>query len=93
MEIIFTVLTGFIVLADTLSLHISLLESKYLNSKPEILVVDNFLNEIKKIFKLPTKLSDSERNLLEELAGHYSALGPQHHYHKSGLFSKLFGNK
>ena len=43
--------------------------------------------------KLPTKLSDSERNLLEELAGHYSALGPQHHYHKSGLFSKLFGNK
>ena len=43
--------------------------------------------------KLPTKLSDSERNLLEELAGHYSARGPQHHYHKSGLFSKLFGNK
>ena len=41
--------------------------------------------------KLPTKLSDSERNLLEELAGHYSARGPQHHYHKSGLFSKLFG--
>ena len=43
--------------------------------------------------KLPTKLSDSERNLLEELAGHYSARGTQHHYHKSGLFSKLFGNK
>jgi molecular chaperone DnaJ len=43
--------------------------------------------------KLPTKLSDSERNLLEELAGHYSARGPQYHYHKSGLFSKLFGNK
>jgi len=41
--------------------------------------------------KLPTKLSDSERNLLEDLAGHYSARGPQHHYHKSGLFSKLFG--
>jgi len=43
--------------------------------------------------KLPTKLSDSERNLLEELAGHYSARGTQHHYHKSGLFSKLFGQK
>ena len=43
--------------------------------------------------KLPTKLSDSERNLLEELAGHYSARGPKYHYHKSGLFSKLFGKK
>ena len=39
------------------------------------------------------KLSDSERHLLEELAGHYSARGPQHHYHKSGLFSKLFGKQ
>ena len=39
------------------------------------------------------KLSDSEKNLLEELAGHYSARGPQHHHHKSGLFSKLFGKK
>ncbi len=40
--------------------------------------------------KLPSRLSDQERNLLEELAGHYSNRGPQHHYHKSGLFSKLF---
>ena len=30
-------------------------------------------------------------HLLEKLATHYSAKGPQHHHHKSGLFSRLFG--
>ena len=41
--------------------------------------------------KLPTKLSSEEKLLLEELATHYSAKGPQNHHHKSGLFSRLFG--
>ncbi len=40
---------------------------------------------------LPTRLSDAERTLLQELATHYSAKGPQNHHHKSGLFSNLFG--
>ncbi len=42
---------------------------------------------------LPKRLSTEERTLLEELARHYSARGPQHHHHKSGLFSQLFGQK
>ncbi len=41
--------------------------------------------------KLPTRLSDDERQLLNKLAIHYSARGPQYHYHKSGLFGNLFG--
>ncbi len=41
--------------------------------------------------KLPTKLSDNERQLLNKLASHYSARGPQYHHYKSGLFGKLFG--
>jgi len=41
--------------------------------------------------KLPTRLSDDERQLLNKLASHYSARGPQYHYHKSGLFGNLFG--
>ncbi len=41
--------------------------------------------------QLPTRLSDAEHNLLEKLAGHYSARGRQHHHHNSGLFSRLFG--
>ncbi len=41
--------------------------------------------------KLPTRLSDDEKQLLNKLASHYSARGPQYHYHKSGLFGKLFG--
>ena len=40
--------------------------------------------------QVPTKLSDLERNLLEELAGHHSAKGHKHP-HKSGLFGGLFG--
>jgi len=40
--------------------------------------------------QMPTKLSDLERNLLEELAGHHSAKGHKHP-HKSGLFGGLFG--
>ncbi len=43
--------------------------------------------------KLPTRLSDKERSLLEELASHHSAKGPQHHHHNSGLFSRLFGQQ
>ena len=39
---------------------------------------------------LPNKISDQERDLLEKLAGHYSARGPQNHHHHSGLFQKLF---
>ena len=40
--------------------------------------------------KLPNRVSDDERSLLEKLATYYSARGPQHHHHKSGLFSRLF---
>ncbi len=43
--------------------------------------------------KLPTRFSDEEKVLLEQLASHYSARGVQHHYHKSGLFGRLFGKK
>jgi len=31
--------------------------------------------------------------LLEDLAGHHSAKGRQHHHHNSGLFARLFGQK
>ena len=41
--------------------------------------------------ELPKRLSDAERQLLEQLAGHHSARGKQHHHHNSGLFSRLFG--
>ena len=41
--------------------------------------------------QLPTRLNDEERTLLEQLAGHHSARGEQHHHHKSGLFARLFG--
>ncbi len=40
---------------------------------------------------LPSRLSGDEKHLLEQLATHYSAKGPQHHHHKSGLFTRLFG--
>ena len=43
--------------------------------------------------ELPKRLSDAERTLLEQLAGHHSARGKQHHHHNSGLFSRLFGQK
>jgi len=43
--------------------------------------------------KLPIRLSDEERSLLEDLAGHHSAKGRQHHHHNSGLFARLFGQK
>ena len=43
--------------------------------------------------KLPTRLNNEERGLLEELAGHHSARGEQHHHHKSGLFARLFGQR
>ncbi|ABM76778.1 MULTISPECIES: molecular chaperone DnaJ [Prochlorococcus] len=43
--------------------------------------------------KLPLRLSDEERGLLEDLAGHHSAKGRQHHHHNSGLFARLFGQK
>ncbi len=49
--------------------------------------------KISVIVKLPTRLSEEEKTLLEDLAGHHSAKGPQHHHHKSGLFSRLFGQK
>ncbi len=48
---------------------------------------------IKVNVKLPKRFSEEERLLLVELAGHHSARGPQHHHHKSGLFSRLFGEK
>ena len=41
--------------------------------------------------QLPTRLLDAERMLLEDLAGHHSARGKQHHHHNSGLFARLFG--
>ena len=43
--------------------------------------------------ELPKRLSDAERGLLEQLAGHHSARGKQHHHHNSGLFARLFGQK
>ncbi len=42
--------------------------------------------------KIPSRLTDDEKILLEQLASHYSARGPQNHHHKSGLFSRLFRN-
>ena len=42
---------------------------------------------------LPTRLNYEERGLLEDLAGHHSARGEQHHHHKSGLFARLFGQR
>ena len=42
---------------------------------------------------LPKRISDVERELLEQLAGHHSARGKQHHHHNSGLFARLFGQK
>ena len=41
---------------------------------------------------IPSRLTDDEKSLLEQLASHYSAKGPQNHHHKSGLFSRLFRN-
>jgi molecular chaperone DnaJ len=43
--------------------------------------------------ELPRRVSDDERQLLEQLAGHHSARGKQHHHHNSGLFARLFGQK
>jgi molecular chaperone DnaJ len=43
--------------------------------------------------QLPNRLSEVERSLLEQLAGHHSARGRQHHHHNSGLFARLFGQK
>ena len=43
--------------------------------------------------ELPKRISDPERVLLEQLAGHHSARGKQHHHHNSGLFARLFGQK
>jgi molecular chaperone DnaJ len=43
--------------------------------------------------ELPKRISDPERVLLEQLAGHHSARGKQHHNHNSGLFARLFGQK
>ncbi|WP_320663554.1 molecular chaperone DnaJ [Prochlorococcus sp. MIT 1223] len=42
--------------------------------------------------QLPSRFSEEEKILLEQLASHHSARGPQHHHHKSGLFARLFGN-
>ena len=42
--------------------------------------------------ELPTRCSDEEKELLKQLATHYSSRGTQHHHHKSGLFGALFGN-
>ncbi|KGG16932.1 MULTISPECIES: molecular chaperone DnaJ [unclassified Prochlorococcus] len=42
--------------------------------------------------RIPSRLTDDEKSLLEKLARHYSARGPQNHHHKSGLFSSLFRN-
>ncbi|AAP99063.1 MULTISPECIES: molecular chaperone DnaJ [Prochlorococcus] len=40
--------------------------------------------------KIPSRLTDDEKILLEKLAIYYSAKGPQNHHHNSGLFSRLF---
>jgi molecular chaperone DnaJ len=42
--------------------------------------------------QLPTKISDHERELLEDLAGHHTSKGHKHP-HKSGLFGGLFGHR
>tara|TARA_Y100001968_G_scaffold254887_1_gene240901 strand:- start:628 stop:1758 length:1131 start_codon:yes stop_codon:yes gene_type:complete len=42
--------------------------------------------------QLPTKFTDDEKDLLNKLASHHSARGPQAHHHKSGLFGGLFSN-
>ena len=42
---------------------------------------------------LPSRLSDKENELLEELATLYSAKGLHNESHKSGLFERLFGNQ
>ena len=42
---------------------------------------------------LPTRLSDQEKGLLQELAIHHSARGVQQHHHKSDLFGGFFGNQ
>ena len=41
---------------------------------------------------LPKRFTDEERTLLEKLAAHYSAKGPQYQHHKSGLFARFFGS-
>ena len=43
--------------------------------------------------QLPSRMSEAERHLLEQLAGHHSARGRQHHHHNSGLFARLFGKE
>lgn len=43
--------------------------------------------------QLPGRVSEAERGLLEQLAGHHSARGKQHHHHNSGLFARFFGQK
>ncbi len=43
--------------------------------------------------KIPSRLSEEEKTLLEKLASHYSSKGPQNHHHKSGLFNRLFNMK
>ncbi len=43
--------------------------------------------------KIPSRLTEDEKILLEKLASHYSAKGPQNHHHKSGLFNRLFSNE
>ncbi|MCP9927119.1 molecular chaperone DnaJ [Cyanobium sp. CH-040] len=42
--------------------------------------------------QLPTRITDHERELLEELAGHHTRKGDKHP-HKSGLFGGLFGHR
>tara|TARA_Y100001968_G_scaffold326975_1_gene371078 strand:+ start:553 stop:1683 length:1131 start_codon:yes stop_codon:yes gene_type:complete len=42
--------------------------------------------------QLPNRITDEEKELLEKLASHHSARGPQHHHYKSGLFGGLFRN-
>ena len=43
--------------------------------------------------QLPTRLSEDEYKLLEQLAGYHSARGRPHHHHNSGLFARLFGQR
>ena len=42
--------------------------------------------------QLPTNFTAEEKDLLEKLATHHSAKGPQNHHYKSGLFGRLFSN-
>ena len=42
--------------------------------------------------QLPTRITEHERELLEELAGHHTRKGDKHP-HKSGLFGGLFGHR